>query len=90
MRESSFTWGAEHPFLERLVTEYQRTFEPDVRVKLDLTSVRWMFDNVFCQVGLYVIDGAWAVDPRVQPWLEHVRRGDVRSVMNGMEWAQPR
>ena len=76
--------------MERLVTEYQRTFEPDVRAKLELTSARWMFDNVFGQVGLYVIDGAWAVGPRVQPWLEHVRRGDVRFVMNGMEWAQPR
>ena len=41
-------------------------------------------------IGLYVFDGAWAVGSRVQPRLERVGHGDVRSVMNGMEWFRPR
>ena len=88
--ESAFTWGAEHPFLEELIPQLLGAVAPNEREILELESARWMFDNVFGQIGLYAYDGAWAVGPKAQPWLDHVRRGDIRSVMNGMEWAQPR
>ena len=86
--EATFSWGAEHPFLEELAPRILGAVSPDARSKLELESARWMFDNVFGQIGLYTIDGVWAVGPRVQPWLGHIRQGDLRQ-MNGMEWAKP-
>ena len=89
LRDSNFSFGAEHPFLEELVTKLLATGAPEARANLEIESARWMFDNVFGQIGLCTIEGVWAVGPGVQPWLEHVRLGDLRQ-MNGMEWARPR
>jgi peptide/nickel transport system substrate-binding protein len=87
--DSVFNYGTMHPFLEEKVAEAQRATAKDDREKLEAEIARFMYDNVFGQTGLYVFDNIWAVGPKLEPWDDHIKRGDLRQ-QNGMEWAEPR
>jgi len=87
--DSVFNYGTMHPFLEEKVSEAQRATAKDDREKLEMEIARFMYDNVFGQTGLYVFDNIWAIGPKLEPWDDHIKRGDLRQ-QNGMEWAMPR
>tara|TARA_B100000315_G_scaffold243047_1_gene266006 strand:- start:1939 stop:4239 length:2301 start_codon:yes stop_codon:yes gene_type:complete len=87
--DSVFNYGTMHPWLEEKIAEAQRATAKDDRERLEMEIARFMFDNVFGQTGLYVYDGIWAVGPKLEPWDDHIKRGDLRQ-QNGMEWARPR
>ena len=89
MMKSVFNYGTMHPVLEALAPKALEAVDPMEREKFELEAARFCFENTFCATGLYVFDNIWAVGPKVEPWLEHVRRGDLR-LINGMEWARPR
>ena len=89
MMKSVFNYGTMHPVLEDLAPKALEAVDPRERERYELEAARFCFDNVFCATGLYVFDSIWAVGPKVEPWLNYVRRGDLRQI-NGMEWARPR
>jgi ABC-type transport system substrate-binding protein len=87
--KSVFNYGAMHPWLEEKVAEGQRKVAKEEREAVEDDIARFMFDNVFGQTGLYVFDNMWAVGPKLEPWDDHIKRGDLRQI-NGLEWAKPR
>jgi peptide/nickel transport system substrate-binding protein len=87
--DSVFNYGTMHPFLEDKVSQAQRATAKDDRENLEMEIAEFMYDNVFGQTGLYVFDNIWAVGPKLEPWDDHIKRGDLRQ-QNGMEWAKPR
>ena len=79
-----FNYGTMHHVLEDLAPKVLEAVDPEEREQYELEAARFCFDNVFCSTGLYVFDNIWAVGPKVEPWLDHIRRGDLRQI-NGME-----
>ena len=46
-------------------------------------------DEVFGQTGLYAVDNVWPVGPKIAPWGDFVKQGDLRQI-NGFEYITPR
>lgn len=84
-----FSWGSEHPFLEERIPVAQAAVDRASREALELEIAQWMFDNVFGEIGLYVLDAVWPVGPKLAPWDGKVKRGDIRQI-NGYEYIQHR
>jgi ABC-type transport system substrate-binding protein len=87
--DSVFNYGTMHPFLEEKITLGQKSIAKDDREAVEMEIGRFMFDNVFGETGLYVFDNIWAIGPKLEPWDDHIKRGDLRQI-NGLEWARPR
>jgi peptide/nickel transport system substrate-binding protein len=87
--DSVFNYGAMHPWLEDKISEGQREVTKAGREAVEDQIAEFMIDNVFGQTGLYVYDSIWAVGAKLEPWDDHIKRGDLRQ-QNGMEWARPR
>jgi peptide/nickel transport system substrate-binding protein len=87
--KSVFHYGVDHPWLEEKIPLVQTSVAKAEREVLELEVARFTFDNVLAQVGLFTFDNIWAVGPKLEPWDDFVRKGDLRQ-MNGLEWVQPR
>jgi peptide/nickel transport system substrate-binding protein len=88
LTESVFSYGTEHPFLEEIVPKVIAAVDPQERQRLTLEAYHFMRENALA-AGLYTFDSAWAVGPKIKPWLENVHLGDLRNV-SGTEYIQPR
>lgn len=86
---SPFSYGAEHPFLEEYIGKATESVLKADREAAEDALARWNFDNVFAMVGLYVNDNIWPVGPKIKPWDDFVKQGDLRQI-NGYEFIQPR
>jgi ABC-type transport system substrate-binding protein len=84
-----FNYGVEHPWLEEKIAQAQGTVDPVQRAALEREIGRFFIDNVMTNVGLYSTDAVWQVGPRIEPWGDYVRVGDIRN-MNGYEYIRPR
>jgi len=81
--------GAEHPWLDEMVSKHQATINSDERKKVALEIAQFMFHNAVTGVGLYNFDVVWPVGPKIEPWLEGVRYRDLRNI-NGYEYIRHR
>jgi peptide/nickel transport system substrate-binding protein len=89
--ESVFSYGTEHPFLEEMVLQVIAAVDPAERDRLTLEAYQWFYDNAIgAGIGLYTFDNAWAVGPKIKPWLEHVRVGGDLRTISGIEYIEPR
>jgi ABC-type transport system substrate-binding protein len=89
--ESVFSYGTEHPFLEGIVPPVIAAVDPQERDRLTLEAYQWFYDNAIgAGIGLYTFDNAWAVGPKINPWLEHVRVGGDLRTISGVEYIEPR
>ena len=86
---SPFTYGAEHPFLEKFIAIAQSSTDKADREAAEDELARWNFDNAFAMIGLYVNDNIWPVGPKIKPWDGKIKQGDLRQI-NGFEFIQPR
>ena len=85
----SFNHGATHPFFEDIMPRIAGALD---REELDLLTGElgiFLFDNALTQIGFYSVDAIWPVGPRLEPWAENVKTGDLRNI-NGYEWIQHR
>ncbi len=87
--KSVFNYGSMHPFLEEKIPAGQTSVAKDDREGIEMEIAEFMFNNVFGETGLYVFDNIWAIGPKLEPWDDHIKRGDLRQI-NGLEWARPR
>ena len=83
-----FTAGFDHPELDAMMDEAIRTVDEDKRFEIMAKYARWMFDNV-AEVGLYKVDKIWPLSSKLDPWPEHLEKGD-RRILSGLEYAPHR
>jgi peptide/nickel transport system substrate-binding protein len=86
---STFNYGASHPWLEERTAVAKRTISEADRHEIEMETLNFMFNEVFGQFGLYVFDNVWAVGPKLELWPDLIKRGDLRQ-MKGFEWIEPR
>ena len=83
-----FTAGFDPPELDAMLDEAIRTVDEDKRFEIMAKYTRWMFDNV-AETGLYKVDKIWPLSSKLDPWPEHLEKGD-RRVLSGLEYAPHR
>ena len=88
LTESVFSYGTEHPFLEDIVPQVIAAVDPAERQRLTMETYQFLRENAMA-AGLYTFDKAWAVEPKIKPWLDQVHLGDLRNV-SGTEYIEPR
>ena len=70
-----FTAGFDHPELDAMLDEAIRTVDEDKRFEIMAKYARWMIDNV-AETGLYKVDKIWPLSSKLDPWPEHLEKGD--------------
>ena len=89
LTESRFNFGVEHPLLEDLLPKAFRAISRQEREAYELEAVRFFYAHALAGIGLYSYDSVWPLGPRLGPWLDRIRRGDIR-LINSLEWAPHR
>ena len=85
----NFSWGSEHPITEELIPMAQKSVMPADRAKYEDQIAEFYLDEVFGQTGLYAVDNVRPVGPKIAPWGDFVKQGDLRQI-NGFEYITPR
>ena len=88
LKNSNFSYGTEHAWLEQHVPDALGQGDPAVLVAKEREVADWMFDNVMA-FGLYTFDALWPVGPRLDPDWEPLDYSDVR-LPNFFEYARHR
>lgn len=70
--------------LEKIKT----TFDPKERWEMSRDLGDWLWDNAL-DIGLYTVNVVYVLGPEVDPWTEHLQRGDARRI-SALEWAPHR
>ncbi|MCH8989167.1 MAG: ABC transporter substrate-binding protein [Chloroflexi bacterium] len=89
LNKANFSWGSEHPFLEEKIPAAQKAVDREDREAIEDEIARWNIEHVFAETGLYVVDNVWPVGPKIAPWGDFVKQGDLRQI-NGYEYMTPR
>ena len=89
LNSGNFSWGSEHPITEELIPMAQKSVMPADRAKYEDQIAEFYLDEVFGQTGLYAVDNVWPVGPKIAPWGDFVKQGDLRQI-NGFEYITPR
>ena len=89
LNSGNFSWGSEHPITEELIPMAQKSVMPADRAKYEDQIAEFYLDEVFGQTGLYAVDNVWPVGPKIAPWGDYVKQGDLRQI-NGFEYITPR
>ena len=89
LNSGNFSWGSEHPITEELIPLAQKSVMAADRIKYEDQIAEFYLDEVFGQTGLYAVDNVWPVGPKIAPWGDFVKQGDLRQI-NGFEYITPR
>lgn len=89
LNSGNFSWGSEHPITEELIPLAQKSVMAADRIKYEDQIAEFYIDEVFGQTGLYAVDNVWPVGPKIAPWGDFVKQGDLRQI-NGFEYITPR
>ena len=89
LNSGNFSWGSEHPITEELIPLAQKSVMSADRIKYEDQIAEFYLDEVFGQTGLYAVDNVWPVGPKIAPWGDFVKQGDLRQI-NGFEYITPR
>jgi peptide/nickel transport system substrate-binding protein len=82
------THGATHPWLDEMLDKAVGTVDTDERFEIMVEVGRFVFENVM-EAGLYSVNLLWPLGPKVDPWPEHLEKGD-RRILSGLEYAPHR
>ena len=66
VKNSTFSYGTEHPWMEENITDALQEVDPVKLREKELKLADWMFTNVM-GFGLYSHAGVWPIGPRVDP-----------------------
>jgi hypothetical protein len=89
LNSGNFSWGSEHPITEDLIPRGQKSVLAADRIAIEDEIAKFYIDEVFAETGLYVVDNVWPVGPKIAPWGDFVKQGDLRQI-NGFEYITPR
>ena len=89
LTRTGFNFGVEHPILEEVLPKAMGAISRQEREEYELEIVHFFYENALAGIGLYSYDGLWPLGPKVGPWPDHIRRGDLR-LINSLEWAPHR
>jgi len=89
LNSGNFSWGAEHPITEDLIPRAQQSVIRSEWEALEDEIAKFYIDEVFGEIGLYVVDNVWPVGPNISPWNDFIKQGDLRQI-NGFEYITPR
>ena len=89
LNSGNFSWGSEHPISEDLIPKAQQSVITSERIAYEDQIAEFYINEVFGETGLYVVDNVWPVGPRIFPWGDFIKQGDLRQI-NGFEYITPR
>ena len=94
-----WTTGLTHKFLTSndgasdnpnpgMLERIQQTFDTKERWDLSRELGDWLWDNAL-EIGINTVNVIYVLGPEVDPWTEHLQRGDARRV-SALHWAPHR
>ena len=93
-----WTTGLTHKFLTSrdaaadsppgILDRIYATFDTEERWDLARELGDWLWDNAL-DIGTYTVNNIYVLGPEVDPWGEHLQRGDARRI-SALEWAPHR
>ena len=89
LNSGNFSWGSEHPITEELIPRAQKSVDKADREAIEDQIAKFFIEEVFGETGLYVVDNVWPVGPKIAPWGDFIKQGDLRQI-NGFEYMTPR
>ena len=89
LNSGNFSWGSEHPFFEEKIPAGQKSVRTEDRIAIEDEIAKFNIEQVFAETGLYVVDNVWPVGPKIAPWGDFIKQGDLRQI-NGFEYIVPR
>lgn len=88
LKDTGFTHGWEHEWLEENINSANTTVNPTDLKAIEKEIGQWMIDQLV-QPALYSWDAVWPVGPNIEPWGDNVWRTDPRNI-NGFEFIKHR
>jgi len=88
VKQSTFSYGTEHPWMEEHISDALEEVDPVKLVAKENEITDWMFKNVMA-FGIYSHDAVWPIGPKVDPKWDQYDYSENR-IANSFEYAKPR